>query len=155
KKGKYVYYRCTGHRGKCSTPRFTESQIAERLGNVLQEIHIPDEILLSLQQSLTSDQIKIESELGMQRQTWEQRLASVRRRMDQSYQDKLDGKISEEFWDRNMKEWREAELQGLTALAQLQSAPTRDHLLNAQRILELANKAYSLYLTRTPAEQAE
>jgi hypothetical protein len=33
--------------------------------------------------------------------------------------------------------------------------PRPDRLLDAVRILELANKAYSLYLTRTPAEQAK
>jgi hypothetical protein len=154
KKGKYVYYRCTGYRGKCATPRFTESQMAEKLGVVLKNIHIPDEILLSLQQSLSCDQNRLESEVGMQRQALEQRLSSVRRRMDQSYQDKLDGKISDEFWERNMKEWSEAELQGLAALSRLQ-APRRDRVLDAHRILELANKAYSLYVTRTPTEQAE
>ena len=154
KKGKYVYYRCTGYRGKCATPRFTESQMAERLGGVLKNIHIPDEILLRLQQSLTCDQNRLENELVAQRQILEQRISSVRRRMDQSYQDKLDGKISEEFWERNMREWSDAELQGLAALSRLQ-APTRDRVLDAHRILELANKAYSLYLMRTPTEQAE
>jgi hypothetical protein len=32
---------------------------------------------------------------------------------------------------------------------------TTDRLMTAQRCLELANKAYSLYVTRKPAEQAE
>ena len=75
--------------------------------------------------------------------------------MDQGYQDKLDGKISDDFWQRNMKEWTEAELQLLAALSRLQAAPTRDHVVDAKRILELANRAYFLYLTRTPVEQTE
>jgi site-specific DNA recombinase len=32
KKGKYVYYHCTGYRGPCLLPRFREEVIAERLG---------------------------------------------------------------------------------------------------------------------------
>src|SRR5262249_11181178 len=32
-------------------------------------------------------------------------LATVRARIDQAYQDKLDGKIPEDFWRRKMEEW--------------------------------------------------
>jgi len=35
-KAKYVYYRCTGHRGKCDLPRFREEDIANRLGEPLE-----------------------------------------------------------------------------------------------------------------------
>jgi site-specific DNA recombinase len=31
-KQKYVYYRCTGNRGKCDLPRFKEEVLSERLG---------------------------------------------------------------------------------------------------------------------------
>ena len=34
-----------------------------------------------------------------------QRRSQVHRRMDRAYQDKLDGKISEEFWMRKSGEW--------------------------------------------------
>ena len=39
KKGKYTYYRCTGHRGKCDLPYFREEEIGDRLGKILQDIH--------------------------------------------------------------------------------------------------------------------
>ena len=29
KKGKYVYYRCSGYRGKCATPRFREEEMSD------------------------------------------------------------------------------------------------------------------------------
>jgi hypothetical protein len=40
-----------------------------------------------------------------------QRLSQVHRRMDQAYQDKLAGKISEEFWMRKSGEWQNEENQ--------------------------------------------
>jgi hypothetical protein len=67
KKGKYVYYRCTGYRGKCATPRFTESGMAEKLGVVLQGIHIPDAILAQLQVSLNCDQSQLSQNARTQR----------------------------------------------------------------------------------------
>ena len=53
-----------------------------------------------------------------------------------------------------MTEWTREERSIQDALARLDQ-PTNDRLLTAQRTLELANKAYSLYLTRNPEEQAQ
>src|SRR5712692_3641063 len=154
KKGKYVYYRCTGYRGKCATPRFTEAEMGQKLGAVLKGIQIPDDVLTRIQESLTTDQDQRRDQARAQRSVLQQRLALVRRRMDQAYQDKLDGEIPEEFWERKIVEWGDEERQILASLAKLE-APARDWILDAKRILELANKAYSLYLTQNPAEQAK
>jgi site-specific DNA recombinase len=49
-KGKYVYYRCTGHRGKCDLPRFREEDLAERLGEPLKDLQVPEEVFSQLVQ---------------------------------------------------------------------------------------------------------
>jgi site-specific DNA recombinase len=154
KKRKYVYYRCTGARGKCDTPRFREQEISYKLGEILKGIHIPDPVLAMLQESLNRDQQRSRNEAAANRAGLEQRLAAVRRRMDQGYQDKLDGKIPEDFWERKMSEWRAEEQRIQTAINHV-SESSMDRLLSANRILELANKAYSLYLTQNPTEQAK
>jgi hypothetical protein len=52
------------------------------------------------------------------RNSLELRFAAVQRRMDQAYQDKLDGNILQEFWERKMLEleWRGDEKQIQAAL---------------------------------------
>ena len=85
----------------------------------------------------------------------ERELDAVRRRIDQAYEDKQDGKIPEEFWQRKSADWRSEELLIESQIASLDQRQQPDTLLNAKRILELANRAYFLYLTRKPAEQAE
>jgi len=50
------------------------------------------EAIIALACSLASN------ELNLRFATRTQRLSQVHRTMDQAYQDKLDGKISEEFW---------------------------------------------------------
>ena len=154
KKGKYVYYRCTGYRGKCDTPRFREQEISKRLGAILKNICIPDEVLISLEELLNCDQERMRTESAANRASLVQRLAAVRKRMDQAYQDKLDDKIPEDFWERKMSEWRAEEQSIQIAISSLQES-SADRILPAKRILELANKAYSLYLTQNPAEQAK
>ena len=74
--------------------------------------------------------------------------------MDQAYADKLDGKIPEDFWERKMSEWRSDEQQIEIALTATSDSYT-ERVLSAKRILELANKAYFLYVREKPAEQAK
>ena len=154
KKGKYVYYRCSGYRGKCATPRFREQEISQKLGEILKSIHIPDAILATLQESLNRDQQSSQGQAASHRAGLEQRLAAVRRRMDQGYQDKQDGKIPEDFWERKMSEWRAEEQRIQAALDGLRES-NGECLLSAKRTLELANKAYSLYVKQNPIEQAK
>jgi len=78
KKKKYVYYRCTGYRGKCNTPRFREQEIANKLGEILKNIHIPDAILTQLEQSLEHDQQNRRNEAAAHKSGLEQRLATAR-----------------------------------------------------------------------------
>jgi hypothetical protein len=82
------------------------------------------------------------------------RLAHVRQRVEQAYLDKLDGKISEAFWEAKTSEWNQEEQQIRMALDGIeQQSPER--ILDAVRILELANKAYFIYLRRPAAEKAK
>jgi site-specific DNA recombinase len=153
KKQKYTYYRCTGSKGKCQLPYIREEELAHRLGQILQDIHIPDDVLRQLENSLTEDQKNSHAEKKDRQETLERRLTAVRSRIDQAYTDKLDGKISEEFWQRKTAEWQMEEQQILMAMQGLREA-SADILLNAKRALELANKAYFLYVTQNPVEQA-
>ena len=154
KKGKYVYYHCTGYRGKCDLPYMREEVVGENLGQILKNIHIPDDILHQLQSSLREDSEQIREETTAQRTRLEQRRSALRRRIEQAYLDKLDGKISEEFWSAKHGEWQQ-EANGIgLALGALQTA-NPDRLLTANRILELANKAYCLYVRRNASEQGK
>jgi len=154
KKDRYVYYRCTGHRGKCDLPRFREADLALRLGQLLQDIYVPDNVLQSLQSAFKEDHCRTETWRRQERERLQRRLAGVRSRMDQAYLDKLEGKISEEFWQRKTTEWQQEEQQILLALQGMEQV-SPDRALTASRILELANKAHSLYVTQKPSEQAK
>jgi hypothetical protein len=74
----------------------------------------------------------------------EARLTTIRKRMDDAYTDKLDGKIPEDYWARKMDDWRAEERRLQVSLDCLDDAETGDCALDAKRILELAQKAYFL-----------
>jgi DNA invertase Pin-like site-specific DNA recombinase len=155
KKGRYIYYHCTGHKGPCGLPRMTESELGRRLGHVLQDIHIPEDVLAQLERALTTEhQRSAQAEKRQQQAKLEQRLASVRRRIDQAYMDKLDGKISEDFWHTKTAEWRLEEQRLVTAMQGLQQINPERHL-STKRISELVRKAHALYAVQPPAEQGK
>jgi len=43
--------RCTGYRGKCGLPYIREEELGNRLGQILKDIHIPDDVLAKLENS--------------------------------------------------------------------------------------------------------
>jgi site-specific DNA recombinase len=154
KKAKYIYYRCTQYRGKCALPYFREEELGNRLGQILKDIHIPDDVFASLQSLLLADRNSQEATHKQQEGRLQERLALLRRRAEQIYLDKLDGRVSEELWRRKSAEWQQEEQRVLMAIQGLKKARP-DSLLDGVRILELANKAYFLYLRQPPAEKAK
>jgi site-specific DNA recombinase len=121
-KNRYIYYRCTGSRGKYPLPYFREEELGDRLGRILKNIHIPEAVLTQLEQSLLSDKGEHEAHRKQQGERLQQRLEVVRHRLEQAYSDKLDGKITEDFWARRPANWRQEEEQILLAMQALEQA---------------------------------
>jgi site-specific DNA recombinase len=154
-KQRYIYYRCTGHRGKCELPRFREEDLANRLGERLKGLQVPEEVVSQIVTILRKDKERAESRVDAERSRLETRLAGIHNRMDGAYTDKLDGKIPEDFWERKMNAWRTEEQQIRVAIQGLNNGGVGDKALDAQKIFELANKAYSLYVSQNPVEKAK
>jgi hypothetical protein len=74
-----------------------------------------------------------------------QGLSSVRHPLDQAYLGQLGGKIGEEFWTRESAEWI-AEVQQVSLAIQALAQAIR--IIDAVRIIELANKAHFLYTSQ-------
>jgi site-specific DNA recombinase len=154
-KGRYVYYRCSHGRGRCSLPYMREETLSEHLGDLLKNIYVPETVARTVVDSLQTDLARSEAHRKEQAVALQQRLSTIRTRMDQIYEDKLNGNIDEEFWKRKHAEYREQERQMETSASSLNAPVTTKSVLTAQRIFELANKAHSLYVTRNPAERGE
>ena len=155
KKGKYVYYHCSYGRGRCRLPYMREEQVSDRLGELLSGIYVPETIANTIVDSLEADSRQFDSERQRRLADVQQRLASLRTRLDQMYEDKLDGKIDQEFWARKSNECREQERVLESDLASLRVQVTPDRFLTVKRIFELANRAHFLYFTRNLTERGQ
>jgi site-specific DNA recombinase len=154
-KGRYVYYRCSHGRGKCELPYMREQDVSDWLGELLKQINVPETIARTVVDSLQADLSRSEQKRQEEMAALRQRLAAVRTRMDQLYEDKLDGKLTEEFWVRKQAEYSDQERSLETALSSLNRPITSERVLTVARTFELAQKAHSLYLTRNHAERGQ
>ena len=152
KKGKYVYYRCTGFRGACGNVYIREERLSELLGSAVQAIQIPAPVADQIAAALRDSDGHAEQARNEARQRLEDRRRKVLAKLDRGYDDYLEGRITDDFWNRKSVEW-EDERQALDAeLARL--AQTDGPLaVTGEKILELAKRAEILYKNQDPAEQ--
>jgi site-specific DNA recombinase len=155
KKGKYVYYRCSHGRGTCPLPYTREEADSDRMGELLKGIYVPETVARTIVDSLQADSARAEAKRQQRIAGVQQRLATLRARMDQVYEDRLDGRIDYEFWTRKMNESREQERMLESELAGLRTPVTAENVLTVKKILELSNQAHFLYFTKNAAERSQ
>jgi hypothetical protein len=108
---------------------------------MLKQSYVPETIARTIVDSLNADAAKSNAARQVQIAVLKQHLAALRTRIDQLYEDKLDGKITEEFWNGKQSEYSDQERSIETALSSLITPITSDRVLTVQGIFELANKA--------------
>lgn len=128
----------------------TEAELGKRLGEVLKNIHIPDEALAQIEKRMSKGHASSETAKKEQRHKLEQRLSAVRQRIDNAYMDKLDGKISEDFWQRKNAEWQQQEQQILFCLAGLGTGQPGYAFVREK---DFRTRQSSLFLYLTPASR--
>jgi len=140
KKGRYVYYHCTGYRGKCPEKYVREEELARQFGEALRAIRMDAEVLewvVTALKTSHADERRYHDEMIAKLQKEYQKLQG---RIDAMYVDKLDGKIPEEFFDRKNNEWRAEQADILKKIIKHQNANC-SYLDEGVRLLELAQDA--------------
>ena len=144
KKGRYVYYHCTGNRGKCPEKYVREEEVARQFGEALQMIRM-DEKVISWVVSALKDSHKDEKEYhdriisSLQRQ-----YEKLQSRIDTMYIDKLDGEITKDFYEQKSNAWRLEQENILRKIEKHQNA-NQAYLDDGIKLLELSQNAVTLY----------
>jgi site-specific DNA recombinase len=144
KKGRYVYYHCTGYKGKCPEKYVREEEMARQFGEALRLIRMDKEVLEWVVTALREshgDEKRYHDEMIAKLQKEYQKLQN---RIDAMYVDKLDAKITQEFFDRRNGDWRTEQAEILRKIEKHQNANS-SYLEEGVRLLELSQKAASLY----------
>ncbi len=152
KKGQYVYYHCTGYKGRCPEPYVREEVLEERFGGLLKGLAFDAEILDWVREALREsheDEKRHHEEAITRLQAEYRRLQA---RIDAMYVDKLDGRIETEFFERKSAEWR-ADQDRCQRLIEQHKAANQTYLEEGIRLLELAQSAHRLFLKQEPREK--
>ena len=152
KKGRYIYYHCTGYRGKCPEPYTREEVLEARFVDLIRGLAFDDEVLewvtLALRQS-HADEKRFHDDAIARLQAEHTRLQG---RIDTMYLDKLDGRVDAAFFDRKAAEWRTEQDRVLRAIGDHQAA-NQSYMEQGVRILELARRLPELFARQAPREK--
>jgi site-specific DNA recombinase len=152
KKGRYVYYRCTGFGGACGNTYIRQEELADRLGTVVERIQIPSEIADWIAESVRESHDGLEQTRRESIARLTQRRQATQSKLDRGYDDYLEGRLSESLWMRKSADW-ESELMTLDAELSRLSCATPAYVATGEKILELAKTAHSRYLEQDFAER--
>jgi len=133
-------------------PWIREEQIDSQVQDFLKAIEIDDktvnDIIRALKNSYQDEKRFRRNEVDR----LQKRYDDLQKRLDKSYEDRLDGVIDDRYWRDISTKWREEQDQITCMLNQLTNA-NRDHIEQAIEILELSQTAYSLYLEQNSVER--
>ncbi|MBA3017244.1 zinc ribbon domain-containing protein [Patescibacteria group bacterium] len=152
KKKRYVYYHCTGNKGKCPEKWVREEEIARQFGQAISAIKMDDDVLgwvvAALKES-HADEKKYHAEYMAALQAHYEKL---QHRLDAMYEDKLDGRINQDFYDRKSLGWKKEQNDIFFKIERHQTA-NRSYLDEGVKLLELAQHAVVLYEKQTKQEK--
>ena len=152
KKGRYVYYHCTGYRGKCAEPYTREEILEQQFAACLRKLVVPPAVLKWLQSEVAeSDQAERAARAqGLLR--YQTELERMQARLEMLYDDRLDGRIDAAKYDKKVVEFREQRDRILSKVRTAEAAvlPT---VREAVDLVALTSKAADLFLEQPAVEQ--
>jgi len=152
KKGRYVYYRCTGNKGRCPEPYAREAQLSEAFARAIDALSFDREVLDWIATGLRASHAEAQRCHAEAIARHRAEIDRLQKRLDAAYLDRLDGRIALEQYDRMAGEWRAAQDAAQREIAAHTSA-TRTYVDEGIALLELARRAGVLFRMQPPQEQ--
>ncbi len=152
KKRQYVYYHCTGNKGKCPEPYTRQERLASEFANILRDLVIPQPVLDWLGDAVLESDRTEHAAREQSTKRLRTRYEQIQARIDTMYLDKLDGRITQEFFDKQAGQMRSEQDGLLRKLQDIQkAAPVPVDL--AIDMIGLMSRASELFLEQPAAEK--
>jgi site-specific DNA recombinase len=152
KKGRYVYYHCTGNRGKCPEPYVRQEILAGQFDHLLRELVIPPAVLDWLGDAVLSFDRTEQAARADTARKLQARHDQVEARIGTMYMDKLDGRITQEFFDKQAATFRQEQDLLSRKIQDIQKAALAP-VDQAIDMLRLTSRASALFLQQPALEQ--
>jgi site-specific DNA recombinase len=152
KKGKYVYYHCTGHRGKCAEPYTREEIMQDQLAASLRELVVPRGILAWLNETVSQSDLTERASREREITRLEEQRRRLDSKLDAMYEDRLEGRITPEMYDRKASDLRGQSLSLSRRIDEIRAAapaPVQD----AIDLMDLTSRAADLFAVQPVQEK--
>ncbi len=152
KKEQYIYYHCTGNKGKCGQKWVREELIMNTFQDLLLNLRLKEEEINEIKAGLKAlHKQKVEYQ-NMSVEQIHQNLKRVQERIDSAYIDKLDGTITEDFWKAQTKKWQK-EKDDLSIKMESFRKADKEYFQFSDLLLELCKNAYDLFFRQSAEEK--
>jgi hypothetical protein len=151
KKGRYMYYHCTGYRGKCPERYTREESLTNVFAERLRELVIGPEISAWLQDELVAGDLTEQAAREQALRRCQGELDRLQRRLDTLYDDRLDGRIDGDRYDQKAAEIQEDQQRIRAKVNECRGTlpPARA----AVDLLALTSRSADLFVEQSGAEQ--
>ncbi len=152
KKKRYVYYHCTGHRGKCPEPYAREEAIQSQFADSLRTLVVPLAVLHWLEGAVAESDVNARSMREREANRLEEQCRRVEMKLERLYEDRLEDRITAEVHDRKARDLRLQRLDFLRHINEIQAtapAPVQQ----AISLMDLTSKAADLFAVQPPHEK--
>ncbi len=154
KKKKYVYYHCTGHRGKCPEPYTREEAMQDQFAATLRQLVIPPGVLIWLQDAVAESDLNERGAREREVKRLEEQHRRVEAKLDMMYEDKLEGRISDDIYDRRAQDLRLQDAELVRRINEIRST-TPPPVQQAIDLMDLTSRAADLFLIQPTHEKQQ
>ena len=152
KKKKYIYYRCA--RSCAGGLYLREEKVAALYLEQVHALHMGPSLYQAVVRALKEQRGDVEDDIRVRMADAQGRVERYGRLIDKAYEDKLEGKVTDEFFHEKRTEWERLRSQAAREIERLTRVSAKN-LDTGLLVLELANSAYDLLSSREPLQQRE
>ncbi|PJG49623.1 recombinase family protein [Sphingobium sp. LB126] len=149
KKKKYIYYHCTGYKGKCPEPYVRQEVMDEHFEQLLRRIRLDETVFDLVRTALKESHADERREHEEARTRLLAEAAQLQERLDLIYLDKIERRISAAYHDRIVVPWRDQRARVIRNLEHL-NAVDDAYIDDGVALIELATNAHEGFASTPP-----
>jgi len=151
---KYVYYHCTGNRGKCPEKYAAEAVVDQEFRKVIARIQMDADAIGYVKKGLLDSHTDKEAYQKATLDALGARYKALGRLIEEGYEDSVSGVITKDFYVRKRSEWRAEQMEVEARIAQLRVLDD-SYMQAAFQVLELCKNAVGTYDSLTLPQKRE
>lgn len=151
----YIYYHCTGKRGKHEKIEWVEEKALDSIiGNLFNECKVPKNELPRIEKTLNESHGSKAQFNKQQMDHYRTEVAKLQKRIEVAYEDKCDGSITQAHYDNVRSQWRLQQKYNERKLARL-SETDEQYYVTISYLLEIASRGKELFMNANTNEKRE